>query len=444
MESLTIQVHLEGEWHEAATVGFREPDRGIHGATVIDYEVDYLFGPAVEALDGDVVDRRALSVRCPASLDATHLRSWPSWLLDLLPQGVARARIAAQVGLPQNDPRLDLQLLRRAGGGPIGNLRIKEAHEAEAARLTDIACPPLADEDIERQSQRFLDVVNGFADLASGATGVQGEWPKLLMTRSARDGLWYPEPFVETHEGIEHVIIKLPKSGKESDRLILESEAPYLEIAREFGLNVGKPLMHRSGVLLIPRFDRSTYDGHLHLHGQESLVSAKGISEFAHRGRHEGYLEVIRQVSADPAGDTLEYVLRDLLNFAMGNPDNHGRNAALSKPATGGVRLSPLFDFAPMRMSDAAIGRATRWACLDGGDYRTGWGKICETAACDVLPAEEIRQALLGKIPFLEGLRLSAREMGVPADVIDHAFHVEEAIAALEQMASASCPGSSP
>lgn len=42
---------------------------------------------------------------------------------------------------------------------------------------------------------------------------------------------------------------------------ILAAEAPYLEVARAFGLRVGRTLTRADGVLVRPRFDREIADG---------------------------------------------------------------------------------------------------------------------------------------------------------------------------------------
>jgi len=79
---------------------------------------------------------------------------------------------------------------------------------------------------------------------------------------------------------------------------------------------------------------------------------------------HENYLQVIREVSTDPVKEVTEYVLRDILNLAMGNTDNHGRNTAMRKNDDGNIGLSPLYDFAPMRLSSASVIRSTKWECM--------------------------------------------------------------------------------
>lgn len=438
MQDLTIQAFVDGGWSDAVVVTFEAPDAGIHGPTRMVYDDGYFFDKAViDFAERTVIDRRAVSVKCPVNLESTFRKSWPAWLLDLMPQGAARRRLAESLEQPAADPAIELQLLKLAGGGPIGNLRIKEAWQAERRRLAGVQCPPLTDLDIAGRSEAFLDVVDRFALLASGSSGVQGDWPKALMTRNAKDGFWYPDPVVATGDGIEHMIVKLLRSNSREDALIIASEAPYLLVAEAFGLNVAAPLDYSNGVLRIPRFDRTVIDGEVRLHGQESLVSALGVAEFGHIGFHEDYLAVIRAVSDDPVADTLEYLLRDVLNTAMGNPDNHGRNTALTKPSVGGIRLAPLYDFAPMCLSAAGIGRSTRWRCLSGRDLDGSWRTVCDVAACDGLPAERLRAALLDRAGFLRDLPRLAGERGVGREVIERACARGPLVAAaIEKMAA--------
>lgn len=218
----------------------------------------------------------------------------------------------------------------------------------------------VSEDEIFGRLDRFIEIVDYSALLASGSSGLQAEWPKVAMTQ-ANDGLYYPDVLVGDGEAVRHVIIKLVRSNDPRDEAILKGEAIYSQIAKRIGLNVLEPSRYASGVLVVPRFDRRIMDGGaVERIGQESLVSASGIAEFGHVTSHERYIDVIRHVSSEPFEDILEYVKRDVANQALGNPDNHGRNSALSKSARSGIRLSPLYDFAPMRLAQEGVARSTR------------------------------------------------------------------------------------
>ena len=49
------------------------------------------------------------------------------------------------------------------------------------------------------------------------------------------------------------------------------------------------------------------------------------------------------------------------MNSALRNTDNHARNTAFIKYADGTVKLSPLYDFAPMFLDPEGIARASVW-----------------------------------------------------------------------------------
>jgi serine/threonine-protein kinase HipA len=434
--TVTLQLHHHGAWHDAATLHVREPGKGVGGATALSYEADYFFewGAIALAEDRPLVDIHALSVQVPVDMEYRSAGHWPAFLLDLLPQGHARRRLATEMEFPNPDAAaVEYPLLLRGAGCPVGNIRVKEAWWQEGERLKGKRFQGLETREILERSDRFLDTVDRFALIASGSSGVQGEWPKVLLTK-ATDGLWYPDPLVSDDKATEHAIVKLSRARGGADLLILAAEAPYLEVARAFGLRVGKPLTRGDNVLLIPRFDRQTRSGSgagagsgaggrqtVRL-GQESLVSTIGVARFGHVAAHEDYLEAIRTFCADPVAEVTEYVLRDVLNLAMGNPDNHGRNTALQKTPDGWIGLTPLFDFAPMRLDPGGIMRATRWQCLGRDDLVPDWGVVCEAAAGGVMPPGELMAVLAAKEPFVRALPDIARKHGVAGEVIAHAL----------------------
>ncbi|MBB1250572.1 type II toxin-antitoxin system HipA family toxin [Rhizobium sp. G21] len=423
---LTLQTHFDGEWHHAATLGLEDDASGFRGASFVDYDLDYFVTVAsAEFSAGKTVrDHRALSVRYPVDLENRYSRSWPPFLLDLMPQGHARRKLAEHLSLAESSRASDLPLLLRSATGGIGNIRIKEAADAEAERLRGVERQGVTEAEILERSDRFMEVADRFGMLASGSSGLQGEWPKVSMTQ-ANDGLYYPDSFVSDDEAVRHVIVKLVRSNEPVDRLILEGEALYSWIAQEIGLNVSEPSSYAEGVLIIPRFDRKKREGGGTIRlGQESLVSAIGVADFGHVGTHEAYIDVLRQYSADPFADIVEYLKRDIANLALGNPDNHGRNSALSKHQDGAIRLSPLFDFAPMRLAKEGIVRSTRWAMMrdSGRDHLPDWKRICGELMPDPVEQKALAAVL---VMFAEKLRRApamAKDMGATSEILDPAM----------------------
>lgn len=423
---LTVQIHHGGAWHDAATLAVEDITGGIGSPTTIDYEVGYFVEHGSEAFADDrpVIDWRATSVNRPIDLAGRRAEHWPPFLLDLLPQGHARRRLAEILKRDPDDEAIAYNLLLLGAGCPVGNIRIKEAWEAEQQRLRGQIVRGVTTQEVFERSQMFRSVAERFALVASGSSGVQGEWPKILMTQ-ADDGLWYPDPVVSDDEARRHVIVKLNRGKWAEDRLILEAEAPYIEIARAFGLRVGEPLTHQDDTLVIPRFDRRVVNGKTVRLGQESMVSALDVAEYGHRSTHEAYIGTLHRVCTDPQAEIVEYVLRDVLSRAMGDTDNHGRNTALQKDADNTIRLTPRFDFAPMVLDPSQIMPHTRWQCLRnaGLDYRVDL--ICDAVGevtGDQVIADAVAEALSARADMVADLREMARRFNVPSQVIDRAF----------------------
>jgi serine/threonine-protein kinase HipA len=422
--NLTVQIFFDGQWLDSAIVSLVAPERGCKGPSSVSYDLEYFAEHgAIPFSEGKPIrDLRAYSVAAPIDLEDRTADTWPAFLLDFVPQGRQAERLAKFLEMPADAPSTQIHLLRRSAGSPVGNIRIKEAHDLEVERMKKTARVGVSMEDILQRTDAFLEVADRFSMLASGSSGLQGDWPKVALTR-ARDGLWYPDPMVGDDDAVDHIIAKLLRSDEGVDQRILEAEAGYSKVAKEFGLNVERTSEYGNGVLVIPRFDRKVTEKGLVRYGQESLVSAIGVAEFGYIGRHERYIQKIQEVSSNPLKDTTEYILRDLLNLAMGNPDNHGRNTALRKSVDGTVRLSPLFDFTPMKLAAAGIIRSTKWDGMEkkGLETNPDWREVCETVAGD-LPVEALFEALAEKEDLLRALPEMAKKHGVPDSVITHAI----------------------
>lgn len=59
---------------------------------------------------------------------------------------------------------------------------------------------------------------------------------------------------------------------------------------------------------------------------------------------------------------------RDVLNMAMKNTDNHARNTSVQRLPDGTVRLTPVYDFAPMYLDREVIARSCRWKATEKHD----------------------------------------------------------------------------
>ena len=117
-----------------------------------------------------------------------------------------------------------------------------------------------------------------------------------------------------------------------------------------------------------------------------SLYALANIAGFGASVRHDVYCQALARYATDPATELREYLLRDVLNLALRNTDNHGRNSAVLR-IYGQIALSPLFDFAPMFLDPEGINRVSRW-----DDERPGrqpeWATICEKLSYVLDPLE--------------------------------------------------------
>lgn len=364
-----IEMFLIGAWRTAATFTLKNAEAirdGIQSPGVFEYDLDHALGH----LDAGGIE--AVSCRHPVTFEHQPLPCWPAFLLDILPAGANRRHFLSELGIPEG-PEADWPLLLKGGGNPPGNIRIAEA------------APPPPD---GRRHDGFpydavLERASGFIEYAkennapvAGSSGAQGDAPKFLLTQD-QHGRWHADGALPDELARRHWLVKFPRGKTQSDRDILRNEAAYHRVARATGLRVGAEIRFEADALFVPRFDRETAGGGVLRFGLESLASLCGATAFGAAIAMETLCAAIHRFSSDPVADIREFVFRDVLNVAMNNPDNHGRNTAMLKTLDGAVRLSPLYDFAPMFLDDQGIARVCRWT----GAERLGmpdWGKAAE------------------------------------------------------------------
>lgn len=378
----TLQLHANGVWHDVGSVSLiGSESEGWRAKTFSGYGVEWASSEHAGARDA-----HALCSQWQVSFEAHEQPHWPVFLIDMLPQGFGRQELLRRLGKASTaGASADWQLLLAGAGNSIGNLRVKEASTWLAANLG--AVRGFTDDEVAQRGDAFSEYLASYGLFVAGSSGVQGEWPKVLLSR-AKDGLLYLDHTLPDAQAAAHYIVKFGRGTDPQLASILKHEAPYMALAAHLGLRVNSPLVLRSRALFIPRFDRLVGAGTLIRLAQESIATLTGMPGFDAVPSHDQVCrELIRRCS-DPQEEILEYIKRDIANLALGNKDNHARNTAVQRGFNGRIALTPLYDFAPMYLHPDGIARRIRWEGNDGG--QPDWGRVLD---CVCALADEVHQA---------------------------------------------------
>ena len=409
---VNIEIFIAGRWQLAGVFSTDEKSikRGIACGGTFEYDIDY----TVEQLENRPNHRVGLNY--PVSFELFRTPRWPPFLLDIMPAGAGRRVWLRRLGLADG-AEADWELLRNGAGNPPGNIRI-----AGAALPPGQPHPGFSREEIVEKNADFIEYAEERGAVVAGATDVQGDAPKFLLVRD-HSLRWHPDGALPDNEVHDYWIVKFPRGKTDADRTVLRNESPYLEVARRFGLRVGAPLERIEDALFIPRFDRTVVSGSVQRHGLESLCSAAGIAEYGRRGNHAEFCAAIFRHAVDPKTEIIEYIRRDILNTALRNTDNHGRNTAFLKFEDGSIALSPLYDFAPMFLDPEGIPRSSRWeGDLEPAIGRPSWGLIAQSLDSVFTPGE-LRSVLLRDAVAVDRLPETMKACGVEDQVIERVAH---------------------
>jgi serine/threonine-protein kinase HipA len=374
-----IEIYLSGRWQTAATF---EPygsslEKGTEGACRLEYDVDY----AVANLNSKNAE---LVPGLTVGFELFRFDTWPAFLVDLLPSGAGRRAWLRRIQVANDGPQVDWHVLVKGTGNPPGHLRIAEAVQSPPPDQFKNGFPRI---DILEQREDFLEYAAERGAHIAGASSVQGEAPKYLLAEDVA-GMFHAEGALPDDKAARFWLVKFPRGDRTNARnqQVLRNEAPYLEVARQFGVRTGAPLTYENSTLFVPRFDRVVQHGKVIRHGMHSLYALAGIPGFGTAVHHDVYCRALAERATDPATELREYLLRDVLTLALRNTDNHGRNTAVLR-IDGQIALSPVYDFAPMFLDPEGINRVTRWV-----DERPGsqpeWATICEKLRYTLDPFE--------------------------------------------------------
>jgi serine/threonine-protein kinase HipA len=407
----TLELFLNGVWHRAASLLLTgDSGQGCQATSILLYDSAY----AIDYLNRQ--DAAALSATFPVALAPIRTQAWPPFLVDLLPQGFGRRELAGRLGIPAGSAASDWPLLLHGAANPIGNIRIREAWVDTSTQST--RRHGFTEAEIAERSGDFMEYLASEGFYVAGSSGIQGEWPKILMTQ-ADDGLWHLDHLLDDAHAKRHCLVKFARTPDPVYEGILRLERIYHRVALDLGLRVLPAVPEFIGnALFIERFDRRTENGRLERIGQESLYSLCGKPGFDSRLTHDEAVMAIAKYCTHPLRDVIEYILRDVANVALGNRDNHGRNTAFQRFADGEVRIAPLYDFAPMFLHPEGIARRIRWEHNDGG--APVWSKVAAQAAgcLEGNPEADIRNALAEFAPRLARIPELLLEYGADPVVV--------------------------
>ena len=378
-EQLTLQTYVDGQWHDALVLTVENPEKVLLGATSAGYDTNYLV-TFIERMDS--VMEPAVSVNFPLGWNSVRGTGYPAFVYDIIPAGAAYRSLLKRFGGDKPEGvDMGFFLFRRCTPSPIGHLRVKESFDY----LDTTRSEAFARQEVVDRTNEFLEYAYETGAALGGATGAQGEAPKLLMAEDAQ-GQLHADAMLADEQVRRHWLIKFARNRvTETDKAILRAEFHYYRAIAELGLDTvpidGLALCegHRPS-LWMPRFDRRISAGRVERIPMESVYSVCGVTEQGQRMAHE---DVLRRLAAlwtsngqgvEVEDLVFEYVRRDLLNKILGNSDNHGRNTAIFRGA-GRFQLAPIYDLAPMVLDEEGVTRATKWESERRGN--PDWAEVC-------------------------------------------------------------------
>lgn len=426
----TLQIYQEDEWLDCAIVEIvGQQQTGWQAAT----RTSYLFEYAISYMD--LSDGHALAYHLPVNVQNTLQSTWPAFLMDLLPQGYGRKELLRQLNFSENtQEQADWALLKAGAGNLIGNLRIKEAYEWLQGQFPVQQNHGFSLDQVVERQENFIESLASYGLFIAGSSGIQGEWPKLLLTQG-HDDLFYLDHTLTDHQVKQHWLVKFSRGSDQNLDKILMHEALYMKIAQYLGLRVHQELELHGKTLFIPRFDRKIIDGKVERIAQESIASLGGKAGFGVRMIHNQICSLLMQCCTEPKQEIFEYLKRDLANVALGNKDNHTRNTAIQRFNNGIIQLTPLFDFAPMWLHPDGIARTTRWERDDHGGMPIWHSVIEQIAESTMIDPQEIKAVLIEQLPLYQGLLEHMQHLQLAPEILENSqYRIDNICQQLEEL----------
>jgi serine/threonine-protein kinase HipA len=380
MESITLQIHLDGRWCDALVLSFDSPRDSLRSRCTINYQPEYLVDQYIQL---GTVKAPAVSANLPLEWDIWR-ESAPAFLRDIIPAGAGRRHLLSRAVVPPG-MSIDLFLLQQFAAAPIGHMRIKSATGAlcSAQKLAG----GFNRDEVVQEGMGILDQAWESGMAISGALGAGGEAPKIMLVEDA-SGQLYPDGAIRDADVCRHWFVKFPRNtATQLDRDILHSEYCFYRALSELGIDTiaADGLTHEAAKMnsiWMQRFDRTVTPDGVERIAVESMYSLCGVSN---RGGFLNHFDVVDRLEETwiAAGQESEipdmiseYLRRDLINQVTGNTDNHGGNLSILRGKER-VSFAPVYDLAPMVLDVEGIVRITRWSAQIERLGSVDWEAVC-------------------------------------------------------------------
>ena len=297
---------------------------------------------------------------------------------NLLPEGGAREHLVRDLKIPNTD----FDLLRAFGGECAGALSILPVEREPADDENYCLLPEKELSRLIAQRGRIHAVLPENVRPRLSLAGAQDKCPVLF-----RNGQYFlPEGEAPTSHILKFEVPDyrhVPAYEIFTSFLAKQTGLPVVDIELE---SIGKKFYSQ-----IARYDRYwDPNGELKRLHQEDFCQALG---YGYEKKYQGdggpalsrCIELLREVSSDPAIDTQHLLRWQIFNVLAGNSDGHAKNLSLMYLPNGEIRLAPFYDLVCTRAIDRIDHRL---AFAVGGERDPGlitakhWDRLAEE--CDI------------------------------------------------------------
>lgn len=430
VKQLTIQIHYEHTWHDAAIIEF--PEALDSSECALDYQFEHVLDHFNDFAE------TAVSIRLPnETMVYRQTRNWFRFLDDIMPAGSSYQYWVTRLQLEGLDWRQrNFALLSQGTIAPIGNVRIKEAVPALREHIIPVT---FSIEDVCIREVDFIEYAQEQGAAAGGASGAGGAAPKLLVRVTDNEQVWI-DTFQDNPRNLDQrYLVKFARGNSDIDKDILRAEYHFYHELTAMGFdtiptdNMRLEESFRGPSLWLPRFDVVHHDGKEVLLGMESVYSMLDLAPATPMYHGDVIRQLIATITQEVIGTqtrtlldeddgiaqfVIEWVRRDLLCIAFCNSDNHGRNTAFIKQDNM-IRLAPIYDFAPMKADPEVISRTFTWGAgmENGGEY--DFQRIADSLS-DLVDPTSLLSALRMTAEALTELPVNLVRRGVPESVMTH------------------------